>query len=195
VLTDTGPDGGATQEELGAVVVNGTVTRTSQFEVPDDACPGDFTAATASVTFKDFVSNELAASGSAPLQILDAIPPSLTVTVSPSTLWPPNHTFRDISANITVTDHCDQNPKVTLVSVTSNEPESGFLGNGDQGPDIQGADIGTDDRAFSLRSERGTGGQNTGRVYTITYQASDASGNKTETKATVTVPTNGSDVP
>ncbi len=63
------------------------------------------------------------------------------------------------------------------MSVTSNEPETGFLGNGDKGPDIQGATIGTDDRAFSLRSERGTGGQSTGRVYTITYRATDASGN------------------
>ncbi|MFZ2170645.1 MAG: hypothetical protein WAW61_13540 [Methylococcaceae bacterium] len=171
------------------------VNRTNTFTVPDDACPGDFTAATASVTFKDFVSNELAASGSAPLQILDAIPPSLTVTVSPSTLWPPDHKFRDITATLTVTDHCDQNPKVTLVSVTSNEPETGFLGNGDQGPDIQGAGLGTDDRLFSLRSERGTGGQNTGRVYTITYRASDTSGNTTETKATVTVPTDGREVP
>ncbi|MFZ2170312.1 MAG: hypothetical protein WAW61_11820, partial [Methylococcaceae bacterium] len=139
VLTDTGPDGGATQEELGAVVANSTVTRTSQFEVPDDACPGDFTAANASVAFKDFVSNKLVASGSAPLQILDAIPPTLTVTVSPSTLWPPDHKFRDVTATITLTDNCDKNPKVTLVSVTSNEPETGFLGNGDQGPDIQGA--------------------------------------------------------
>ena len=78
------------------------------------------------------------------------------------------------------------------MSVTSNEPESGFLGNGDKGPDIQGAAIGTDDRAFSLRSERGTGGQSTGRVYTITYRATDASGNTKDAVATVTVPTSNS---
>jgi endo-1,4-beta-xylanase len=81
---------------------------------------------------------------------------------------------------------------VTLVSVVSNEPESGFLGNGDEGPDIQGASVGTDDRTFSLRSERGTGGQSTGRVYTITYRATDLSGNNREVVATVTVPTNNS---
>ena len=78
------------------------------------------------------------------------------------------------------------------MSVTSNEPETGFLGNGDKGPDIQGAAIGTDDRAFSLRSERGTGGQNTGRVYTITYRATDSSGNTKDVTATVTVPTSNS---
>ena len=75
------------------------------------------------------------------------------------------------------------------VSITSNEPATGFLGNGDQGPDIQGAAFGTDDRSFSLRSERGTGGQNTGRVYTIKYRVTDASGNFTDATATVKVPT------
>ena len=33
-----------------------------------------------------------------------------------------------------------------------------------------------------------TGGTNTGRVYTITYRAADASGNTTDATATVTVP-------
>ena len=156
-------------EELNAVVVGGLVTRTSNFTVPLNACPGDFTSVSAAVTFKDMVSNQLTATGSAPLEILDVVPPTLTMTVSPTILWPPNHKFQNITATITVTDNCDPNPTVTLVSVTSNEPETGFLGNGDKGPDIEGAAIGTDDRAFSLRSERGTGGQNTGRVYTITY--------------------------
>ncbi|HET7144092.1 MAG TPA: hypothetical protein VFI68_08750, partial [Anaerolineales bacterium] len=60
------------------------------------------------------------------------------------------------------------------------------------GPDILGAAFGTDDRLFSLRSERGSGGQNTGRVYTITYRATDNSGNNTEATATVKVPTSSS---
>jgi uncharacterized repeat protein (TIGR01451 family) len=194
-LTDTGPDGNKQQDDLGAVVVGGVVTRASNFTVPDDACPGDFTGASASVAFKDFVGNQLTASGAAPLQILDVIPPTLTATVTPATLWPPNHKFQNVTVAITVTDNCDANSKVTLISVVSNEPETGFLGNGDQGPDIQGAAIGTDDRAFALRSERGTGGQNTGRVYTITYRATDISGNKTDKEVKVTVPTNGSGIP
>jgi endo-1,4-beta-xylanase len=54
--------------------------------------------------------------------------------------------------------------------------------------DIQGAAFGTDDRQFLLRAERsGTG---SGRVYTITYEAADDSGNVTTRQATVTVPRN-----
>jgi serine/threonine protein kinase len=73
------------------------------------------------------------------------------------------------SAGIGVSDVCDRNPKITLVSITSNEPGAG--------QDIQGAVLGTDDRNFLLRAQRnGTG---TGRVYTVRYRATDASGNAT----------------
>jgi endo-1,4-beta-xylanase len=83
------------------------------------------------------------------------------------------------------TDTCDASPVVRLVSITSNEPDNG-LGDGDQPGDIQGASFGTDDRQFLLRSERSGTGQ--GRIYTITYLATDASGNTTVRQATVTVP-------
>jgi hypothetical protein len=195
VLTDTAPDGTTQVSNLGALVVASLTTQTSTFTVPLDACPGDLSEATALVAFEDFVSNQLTASDSAPLEILDIIPPTITLSVSPTILWPPNHKFQDITATISVTDECDPNPDVTLISVTSNEPETGFLGNGDKGPDVQAAVVGTDDRLFSLRSERGTGGQNTGRVYTITYRVTDASGNFTDATATVTVPTNSRTIP
>src|SRR5262249_28971018 len=145
VLTDTQPDGGTQVTDLGAVVVGGSKTQTSNFRVPANACPGDDNRAAVSLAFKDFVSNQLSASVSVPLQILDVAAPTLTVSVSPSVLWPPNHKFQDVTATITVTDNCDPHPTVTLVSITSSEPATGVLGNGDQGPDIQGADIGTDD--------------------------------------------------
>ena len=77
VLTDTRPDGGTQIEDLNAVVVGGLVTRTSNFTVPLDACPGDFTSVSASVAFKDMVSNQLTASGSAPLEVLDVAQPTL----------------------------------------------------------------------------------------------------------------------
>ena len=48
------------------------------------------------------------------------------------------------------------------------------------------AAFGTDDRQFELRAERSGGGS--GRVYTITYEAEDHSGNKTTRSVTVTVP-------
>jgi len=61
---------------------------------------------------------------------IDTTPPRLTVTLSPTVLWPPNHQLVDVRANIQVTDDLDPNPKVVLVSITSNEPDNG-LGDGD----------------------------------------------------------------
>jgi hypothetical protein len=132
--------------------------------------------------------------GSATQTVLieDTTAPVLTVALSPAVLWPPDHKLVPITATITVKDTCDPNPTVRLVSITSSEKDNG-LGDGDTSGDIQGATFGTDDRTFLLRSERsGPGG---GRVYTVTYEASDASGNTTTVTATVTVPKNQSAKP
>jgi len=59
------------------------------------------------------------------------------------------------------------------------------LGDGDTSGDIQEAVFGADDREFYLRAERS--GTADGRIYTITYEARDASGNATVRQATVTV--------
>lgn len=117
--------------------------------------------------------------------IVDTTPPELTVQLSRAGLWQPNHKLVQITATITVRDKCDPNPTVKLVSIISNELDNG-RGDGDKPEDIQEAKFGTDDREFLLRAERS--GLGTGRVYTVTYQASDASGNTTTKKATVTVP-------
>ncbi len=117
--------------------------------------------------------------------VVDTTPPNLSVSVSPATLHPPNHKLIPITATIVATDTCDASPLVRLVSITSNESDNGG-GDGNTTDDIQGASFGTDDREFQLRSERSGKGQ--GRVYTITYSATDASGNTTVRQATVTVP-------
>jgi endo-1,4-beta-xylanase len=117
--------------------------------------------------------------------VVDTTPPNLSVTVSPAVLSPPNHKLAPITVTIVATDTCDANPVVRLVSIMSNEADNG-LGDGDQPNDIQGAAFGTDDRQFQLRNERS--GNGSGRIYTITYSATDASGNTTVRQATVTVP-------
>ena len=115
----------------------------------------------------------------------DVTPPSLSVTLTPDTLWPANHRLVPVTANVQVSDDTDPHPTVTLVSVTSNEPDDG-LGDGDTPNDIQDAATGTDDREFQLRAERsGKGG---GRVYTVTYRATDAAGNTTTVSVQVSVP-------
>ncbi len=83
VFTDTSPDGTSQVSDLGALVVASVTTRASTFTVPLDACPGDLTEASASVAFEDFVSNQLSASDSVPLEILDIVPPTITLSVSP----------------------------------------------------------------------------------------------------------------
>lgn len=115
----------------------------------------------------------------------DTTPPDLEVTLEPSMLWPPNHRMVEVEATIVVVDDIDPTPEIVLVSITSNEPDDG-TGDGDTANDIQDADFGTDDRVFSLRSERS--GEGTGRVYTVVYRAVDDAGNTTEVETTVVVP-------
>jgi uncharacterized repeat protein (TIGR01451 family) len=192
VLTETNPDGALRTTNVGIVAAGTEFTQSTSFTVPASACPGDFTGARASLAYRDFPGRAFTAADTTPLQILDVAAPVVTVSMTPGALWAPNHKFRVVTATITVTDNCDPNPAVTLVSITSNEPAVGAIGQGDQGPDIQEAAFGTDDRTFALRAERETGQGNTGRVYTITYRTTDASGNVTQTTATVTVAINNS---
>jgi uncharacterized protein len=115
------------------------------------------------------------------LTVCDEIPPTLEVSVTPDTLWPPDHRYVEVRATVTAADNFDPNPTVTLISVTSNEPDDGE----DDGNTVNDIVI-LDDFTFKLRAERS--GVGTGRVYTITYQVSDACGNVTEQSATVSVP-------
>jgi hypothetical protein len=117
--------------------------------------------------------------------VVDTTPPQLTLSASPSELWPPNHQLVPVTITVTTTDACDDKPAIRLLSITSNEAENAG-GSGHTSPDIQGAAFGTDDRQFLLRAERS--GQGGGRVYTITYEARDKSGNATTGSVAVTVP-------
>ena len=119
------------------------------------------------------------------ITVQDTIGPALELTLTPDQLWPPNHKLASVAAALTVSDTCDAGPTVDLVSIASNEPDDG-LGDGDFPNDIQGADFGTDDREFLLRAERAANGS--GRVYTVTYTAQDASGNTRSATAGVLVP-------
>ncbi|MCB0080021.1 MAG: ExeM/NucH family extracellular endonuclease, partial [Caldilineaceae bacterium] len=115
------------------------------------------------------------------LSVCDEIAPTIEVSVSPDSLWPPNHKYVSVTATVNAADNFDQNPIVTFISATSNEPDDG-TGNGDQPNDI----VVIDDTHFDLRAERA--GNGNGRIYTITYQVTDACGNSTQASAQVTVP-------
>jgi uncharacterized repeat protein (TIGR01451 family) len=186
------PDGTLATADLGIIAAGTTVThRTSSFTVPATACPGDLTAgSTSTVAFKNFIGQDLRFAATAPLRIVDAAAPAIELELSPRIIWPPLHQLVRVRATIVTRDTCDPRPQVTLVSITSSDDEPGpgrtfpiF-----NRPDIQGAAFGTDDREFFLRAERDGGRGRTGRVYTVTYRVTDASGNATLKTATVTVP-------
>ena len=118
------------------------------------------------------------------VEIVDTTPPTISFILDPDLLWPPNHTMRDIYATVTVADTCGD-VTVTLVSVTSNEPDNG-LGDGDTVNDIQGVDSGTEDFMFMLRAERQ--GPFPGRYYSVIYSAVDGSGNSADAAGQVHVP-------
>ena len=129
------------------------------------------------------------------ITVQDTIPPEIDVSVSPDTLWPPNHKMVSVSATVTAIDNCDAVPDIILESITVNEGEESntfdanyysSTSDGNTSDDIQDADFGTADYNISLRAERSGGGN--GRIYTITYSATDASGNISTASATVLVP-------
>ncbi|MEQ1629863.1 MAG: hypothetical protein ABL873_05070, partial [Gallionella sp.] len=98
---------------------------------------------------------------------LDTTPPVLSFTLNPAaTAAIQRGQMVPIHALISVTDDYDPAPEIKLESITSNET----LG----AADVQGASLGTDDRNFSVLA---TSYLPVGRVYVITYSATDASGN------------------
>jgi len=115
------------------------------------------------------------------INVADTSPPALKVTVSPGILWPPDHQYVNVLPSVIVSDISARNVQVTLLSVTSSEPDFG-LGDGDTADDI----VVNADGSIYLRSERS--GAGSGRIYTITYKATDTAGNTTTSSASVLVP-------
>ena len=116
------------------------------------------------------------------LDVCEGVAPSFdVVSVTPNVLWPANHKYVDIEATVVVSDNFDPTPSVSLVSVTSNEPDNG-PGDGNTVNDI----VIEDDFQFMLRAERA--GSGSGRIYTITYLGTDSCGNTATATTTVTVP-------
>ena len=121
------------------------------------------------------------------ITVADTIPAELHLSADPSSLWPPNHKMHEVHVRAEVVDACTPPGSIQpiLVSATSNEPDNG-LGDGDTVGDIQDAALGTPDTQISLRAERKGSGD--GRIYTVTYTATDASNNGDQAVAVVVVP-------
>jgi predicted extracellular nuclease len=106
--------------------------------------------------------------------------PSLTVSASPNQLWPASHKYVMVQATFNASG---DTASVTLVSATSNEPDNG-LGDSDAANDI----LVVDNDTLQLRAERA--GNGAGRIYTLTYEATNTCGATVTATATVTVPLN-----
>jgi PKD repeat protein len=161
---------------------NGTVLATST-NATDTTLTYTFNLGTHVVTLNatDMAGNT--GSDTVTVTVVDTTPPEINVTVKPSMLWPPNHKYVEVKLNVTAYDNCDPSPAITLVSVTSNEPDNG-KGDGNTTNDI----VIVNDFVLDLRAERS--GAGSGRIYTITYQATDVSGNSATTSVTIDVPHN-----
>ncbi|MET0684557.1 MAG: ExeM/NucH family extracellular endonuclease [Solirubrobacteraceae bacterium] len=117
------------------------------------------------------------------LDACDEIAPEIEVSVTPDSLWPPNHKYRTVQATVTATDNLDEEPDVRVLSATSNEPDNApGGGDGDTTNDI----VVVDEDTFQVRAERDE--NRSGRVYTITYEVTDSCGNSSTASATVGVP-------
>jgi hypothetical protein len=115
--------------------------------------------------------------------VADRTGPVITgVTLSQTELWPPNGKFVPITVTVDATDNCSSVLVSQIISVSSNEPETGP--GDDTAPDweVTGA------LSLNVRAERSEEGQ--GRVYTVTVRCTDEAGNSTDKVATVSVPKN-----
>ena len=112
----------------------------------------------------------------------DTTPPAFkTLAASPAVLWPPKHDLVPITIAAEAIDLLDPSPSVQIVSVTSSEPADGD----DDGNTALDWEV-TGPLSVNLRAERS--GSGTGRVYTISVEARDASGNTTIATVEVIVP-------
>jgi N-acetylneuraminic acid mutarotase len=135
------------------------------------------------------------ASDTTTVTVIDTTAPSVTIATSPAVLWPPDHTLQQVALAPAAQDLCDPGPIVTsLVSVTSSEPDDApGEGDGHTSGDIENVTFGAAGTNILLRAERSSSGS--GRVYTITYTARDATGNVATGTARVTVPRDRSGTP
>ena len=176
--------GGTLTCDLGTLSSGATdsfeISGTVSCEIPDGTSIVNTASIESSLTADEDLSNN---ESTATVQAFDTTPPVIeSMSVSPDTLWPPNHRMITVTADVVATDTCDPNPVCAIVSVSSDEPENG-TGDGNTVPDwlLSGG------LTADLRAERA--GPEDGRTYTVEVTCSDESGNVSDpATAEVSVP-------
>jgi hypothetical protein len=113
------------------------------------------------------------------VKVVDTTPPTISsVSASPAKLWPPDKKMVPVTVKAEAADNCG-GISCKIISVSSNEPpNSNAVATGDA--------VITGNLTLNLRADRN--GNGSGRVYTITVQCTDASGNSSLKTTTVSVP-------
>jgi len=144
----------------------------AKMSVTLDKADINYLAGHALITFEDGSPANL----TVPIERLDNTPPSLMVNLSPNTILPQDNKFVAVNATFTTRDDYDRMPEIKLESISANEPL--------EADDVRDANIGLDDRYLKFRT---TSKSPAGRIYTVTYSATDASGNQSTASATLSV--------
>lgn len=108
-------------------------------------------------------------------------PDCRAVTASPAKLWPPNHRLERITLS-GATDPDGDAVTITITGVKQDEPVDG-TGDGHTAPDAAATSA---SNRVQVRAERS--GNRDGRVYVISYTATDSDGNACTGSETVAVP-------
>ena len=146
----------------------------------EQAPPGPYDLGDTDVTLTVTDDKDASDTCDATVTVVDEEAPVISsVSANPNKLWPPNHKMVPVTVAVDATDNCDS--VCQIISVTSNEPVNG-LGDGNTAPDW----VITGDLTVKLRAERS--GKGNGRIYTITVECADSSGNNSTDTAKVTVP-------
>ncbi|MFL6558649.1 MAG: OmpL47-type beta-barrel domain-containing protein, partial [Bacillus sp. (in: firmicutes)] len=113
---------------------------------------------------------------------IDKTAPTLKITLDKTTIWSPNHKMVPVTATISTSDAASGIDSVVLTSITSNEKL--------QSDDIQNTKVNVpitgSTASFDLRADRLE--NSNGRIYTITFTATDKAGNVVTKSVEVTVP-------
>ena len=171
----------AFEAEGGSIDVNSCPIASVSYQ---DAIDVANSTATKTVVNRTFSITDIKGANQSCIQIItieDKTAPTIIINgISANSLWPPNHTMKEVTVGITSTDNCGGSNTCAITSVSSNEPENG-TGDGDLSPDWQ---MIAPDKVM-LRAERAGNGD--GRIYTITITCTDASGNTATQTTTVRV--------
>src|SRR5262249_35846403 len=117
--------------------------------------------------------------------VQDTLPPQLSLGTVPLLLWPPDHRLIAVNSVAAASDQCGPT-QIRLTSVESSESDDApGEGDGHTAGDIQDAGIGSADFSLQLRAERD--GDGPGRIYRISYTATDLGGNNTTATTLVSV--------